>query len=64
MPFFLDIFITTKLMRCKGVKTIMAGSFLGMDDYCVQKRIVGRAEQMVCVCDENGVRCSYGIPLQ
>ncbi len=42
----------------------MAGSFLGMDDYCVQKRIVGRAEQMVCVCDENGVRCSYGIPLQ
>lgn len=48
----------------QGVKTIMAGSFLGMDDYCVQKRIVGRAEQMVCVCDENGIRCSYDIPLQ
>ena len=47
-----------------GVKTVMAGSFLGMDDYCVQKRIVGRAEQMVCVCDESGIRCTYGIPLQ
>lgn len=53
-----------KIDKVQGVKTIMAGSFLGMDDYCVQKRIVGRAEQMVCVCDENGVRCSYGIPLQ
>lgn len=53
-----------KLDEVQGVKTIMAGSFLGMDDYCVQKRIVGRAEQMVCVCDADGVRCSYGIPLQ
>lgn len=53
-----------KIDEVQGVKTIMAGSFLGMDDYCVQKRIVGRAEQMACVCDENGVRCSYGIPLQ
>ena len=53
-----------KVDEVQGVKTIMAGSFLGMDDYCVQKRIVGRAEQMVCVCDADGVRCSYGIPLQ
>lgn len=53
-----------KLDEVQGVKTIMAGSFLGMDDYCVQKRIVGRAEQMVCVCDADGVRCSYGISLQ
>lgn len=48
----------------QGIRTIMAGSFLGMDDYCVQKRIVGRAEQMVCVCDADGVRCSYSIPLR
>lgn len=53
-----------KMDEVQGVKTIMAGSFLGMDDYCVQKRIVGRAEQMVCVCDADGVRCSYGVPLQ
>lgn len=52
-----------KIDEVQGVKTIMAGSFLGMDDYCVQKRIFGRAEQMVCVCDENGVRCTYGVPL-
>lgn len=53
-----------KTDEVQGVKTIMAGSFLGMDDYCVQKRIVGNAEQMVCVCDEYGVRCTYDIPLQ
>ena len=53
-----------KTDEVQGVKTVMAGSFLGMDDYCVQKRIVGRAEQMVCVCDGSGIRCTYGIPLQ
>lgn len=53
-----------KTDEVQGVKTIMAGSFLGMDDYCVQKRIFGKAEQMVCVCDENGIRCSYDIPLK
>ena len=53
-----------KTDEVQGVKTVMAGSFLGMDDYCVPKRLVGRAEQMVCVCDESGIRCTYGIPLQ
>lgn len=52
-----------KIDNVQGIKTIMAGSFLGMDDYCVQKRIYGRAEQMVCVCDCNGIRCSYPIQL-
>lgn len=53
-----------KIDEVGGIKTIMAGSFLGMDDYCVQNRIVGRAEQMVCVCDESGVRCSYDVILR
>lgn len=53
-----------KLDAIQGIKTIMAGSFLGMDDYCIQKRIVGEPEQMVCVCDDNGVRCSYDIQLK
>lgn len=53
-----------KIDDVQGIKTVMAGSFLGMDDYCVQKRIYGKAEQMVCVCDEDGIRCSYSIPLQ
>lgn len=52
-----------KLDEVQGVKTVMAGAFLGMDDFCVQKRIYGNAEQMVCVCDEDGIRCSYCIPL-
>lgn len=61
--------LTGHLHHCKtddvqGVKTVMAGSFLGMDDYCVQKRIVGKAEQMVCVCDCDGIRCSYCVSLQ
>ena len=53
-----------KVDEVQGVKTVMAGSFLGMDDYCVQKRIFGKPEQMVCVCDENGIVCHYDIPLQ
>lgn len=52
-----------KVDEVQGVKTVMAGSFLGMDDYCVQKRIYGKPEQMVCVCDENGIVCHYDVPL-
>ena len=48
----------------QGVKTIMAGSFLGMDSYCVQKRIYGHPEQMVCVCDNDGIVCHYDIKLK
>lgn len=53
-----------KMDDVQGIRTIMAGSFLGMDDYCVQKRIYGRPEQMVCVCDESGVRCAYHVELR
>jgi hypothetical protein len=52
-----------KVDEVQGVKTVMAGSFLGMDDYCVQKRIFGKPEQMVCVCDEDGIVCHYDISL-
>lgn len=52
-----------KIDSVGGVKTVMAGSFLGMDDYCVQRRIVGKPEQLVCVCDANGIVCSYDIDL-
>ena len=47
----------------QGIRTVMAGSFLGMDDYCIQKRIFGKPEQMVCVCDDSGIVCSYGVEL-
>lgn len=47
----------------QGIRTIMAGSFQGMDSFCVQRRIYGKPEQMVCVCDENGIVCSYEVEL-
>ena len=50
-----------KFDSVQGIYTIMAGSFLGMDDYCVQRRIYGRAEQMICVCDSEGVVCHYPV---
>lgn len=53
-----------KVDEVQGVKTVMAGSFLGMDNYCVQKRIFGKPEQLVCVCDESGIVCHYDIQLQ
>jgi predicted phosphodiesterase len=46
-----------------GVKLVMAGSFMGVDDYCIQKRIYGRPQQMVCVCDDTGIMCHYDIDL-
>lgn len=48
----------------QGVKTVMAGSFLGIDDFCIQKRIFGKPEQMVCVCDNTGIVCHYDIDLK
>ncbi len=53
-----------KVDEVQGIKTVMAGSFLGMDDYCVQQRIYGNPEQMVCVCDADGIRCTYDVPLK
>lgn len=52
-----------KVDSVQGIKTVMAGSFMGMDDYCIQKRIYGKAEQMVCVCDDTGIMCHYDICL-
>lgn len=48
----------------QGIKTVMAGSFMGVDDFCVQKRIYGTPEQMVCVCDDTGIVCYYDIDLK
>lgn len=53
-----------KIDEVQGVKTVMAGSFLGMDDFCVSKRIYGEPEQMVCVCDDTGIVCSYCVKLK
>lgn len=45
----------------QGIKTIMAGSFLGMDQYCISKRIYGTPQQLICVLNEKGIKCYYDI---
>lgn len=47
----------------QGVKVIMAGSFIGMDSYCIEKRIYGQPEQVVCVVNKNGIKCLYDVQL-
>jgi hypothetical protein len=46
-----------------NVKVISSGSFVSVDEHCITKRISGKPSQTVCVCDKNGVRCSYDIIL-
>ena len=45
-------------------KTIMSGSLMGMDDYCIQRRIFGTPQQIVCVCNSSGILCTYDIELK
>ena len=53
-----------KIDTIQGVKTIMGGSMIGMDSYCVQKRILGRPEQLVCICTSDGLSCAYNVELK
>ncbi len=48
-----------KIDMVQGIKTVMAGSFLGMDDYCVEKRIYGAQQQLICVCTDDGIGAYY-----
>ena len=50
-----------KIDTVQGIKTVMAGSFLGMDNFCISKRIFGEPQQLVSVCTDKGIRCSYDI---
>lgn len=44
-----------------GIKIIRGGSLAGSgDDYTIEKRLTGKASQMVCVCTDKGVE-SYNI---
>jgi hypothetical protein len=45
-------------------KVIMSGSLQGMDDYCISKRIFGKAQELVCVCNTEGILCTYDVDLQ
>ena len=47
-----------------GVKIIQGGSIAGAgDDYTIEKRLSGKPNQTVLVCDENGIDCIYNVEL-
>lgn len=55
---------TCAVDETNGVKMIRGGSLAGSgDDYTIEKRLSGKASQMVCVCDNTGVKCYYPIEL-
>lgn len=44
------------------IQIVRSGSFSGTgDDYCVSKRIYGKPGQMICICDDTGVKTPYPI---
>lgn len=45
------------------IKFIMSGSFIGTDNFTIQKRIVAHPEQLITILDKNGVCCYYDIDL-
>lgn len=47
-----------------GVRVYQSGSLAGSgDDYTIQHRMSGNPSQLVLVCNENGVECSYNVDL-
>jgi len=48
----------------QGYKVVSSGSMMGMDDYCIEKRILGKPEQSILVCTDKGIRCMYDINLE
>lgn len=48
-----------------GVKIVQGGSMAGSgDDYTIEKRLSGKPNQTVLVCDENGIDCIYNVELK
>ena len=41
-----------KIDSIQGIKLIMSGSLQGVDDFCISKRLFGKPEQLVCICNE------------
>ena len=46
-----------------GIKFIMSGSFVGVDNFTIQKRIISHPEQLITIVDKNGIKCYYDINL-
>lgn len=48
-----------------GVKIIQGGSMAGSgDSYTIEKRLSGKPNQTVLVCDEDGIDCIYNVELK
>jgi hypothetical protein len=48
----------------QDTKFIQSGSLAGSgDDYCIEKRLKGRASQMICICDKSGIKGLFPIIL-
>ena len=48
-----------------GVKVIQGGSFAGTgDSYTIEKRLTGKPNQTVLVCDEDGIDAIYNVELK
>ena len=48
-----------------GVKVIQGGSMAGAgDDYTTEKRLTGKPNQTVLVCNEDGIDCIYNVELK
>ena len=45
------------------IKFIMSGSFVGVDNFTIQKRIFSRPEQLITIVNKDGVYCYYDINL-
>ena len=52
-----------KVVTKNGIKFIMSGSFIGTDNFTIQKRIFSYPEQLITIVDKNGVYCYYDINL-
>ena len=48
-----------------GVKIVQGGSIAGAgDDYTIEKRLLGKPNQTVLVCNEDGIECIYNVELK
>lgn len=55
---------TPAYSEINGVKIVQTGSLCGSgDDYTISKRLYGKANQTVCVCNSKGIECIYNVEL-
>ena len=48
-----------------GVKVVQGGSMAGSgDSYTIEKRLSGKPNQTVLVCDDSGIECIYNVELE